>query len=363
MSSPQGENINLQDIPENPDDNYSKLLHTFLKFVNTDVSDLKRSVSLLLDENENLKAKLLKTEKRLSLSEGMICQLNAKVASQEKALTDLRCRMMRENIVIRGIAEDRDETWEVTKQKVVDFMKNDLLMPDADEDMIDRAHRTGEKNNKGPRPVVIKFKSSADKDNIFQYVKHLKNKPGLSVQEQLPPEVQETRKRLWSTYKEAKKNKANNVKWSVDKLIINGKVHTANDDAQVIDPKEDNESVPIVHTEHINKNGNIFIGHAANISKESEIPSVLAALLRDRLYAGASHTMYAYRVGRTNNIKESFRDDREHGSGAALLKFLRDGNHSNTIVIVSRWLGEHLGPYRFEVFKECAQDAVDKLMN
>ena len=142
---------------------------------------------------------------------------------------------------------------------------------------------------------------------------------------------------------------------------MNGRVLTASDDDQVIDPNDVNASAPVVHTEHHSINGNVFVGHAAQITKESEIKSVLATLLSDRLYAGASHTMYAYRVGRTNNIKESFKDDREHGSGAALMKFLREGNHSNTIVIVSRWLGEHLGPRRFDVFRNCAQEAVDKL--
>ena len=354
--------IKLTDIPDVPDANYNKLLHTFMNFIQNDVIELKKSVRFLTDQNTDLENKLRKTEKRLSLSEGMITQLKVKVKSQEEMITDLKCRSMRDNLIFRGLVEENDETWDVTKKKAIYFMKNILKMPDFDEKLIDRAHRIGNKDANGPRPMVVKFLSSSLKDSVFKYVKNLKDRPTLSIQEQFPPEVQERRKRLWPMYKDAKKIPTNNVKWSTDKLIINGRVHTAKDDEQDIDPSEDDDlATPVVHTEHRNTKGNVFVGHAAQITKESEIPQVLASLMRDRIYAGASHTMYAYRIGRTATMKEACKDDREHGGGSTLLKLLKDANCTNTIVIVSRWLGEHLGPDRFNIFKECGEQALELL--
>ena len=71
--------------------------------------------------------------------------------------------------------------------------------------------------------------------------------------------------------------------------------------------------------------------------------------------------MYAYRVGRACNIRDSTRDDGEHGSGRAILDILKEKNLRNVIVIVTRYLGEHLGPARFDEFKQCAKDAVEML--
>ena len=233
------ENVNLTEIPDNPDHKYSKLLHTFLNYIQKDVKELKETVKTLVQDYMNLENKLKQTEQHLSLSEGIVAQLKTKVVSQEEMQTDARCRMMRENLIFKGIDEDNNESWDATKQKVVTFMKDVLKMPNVDEREIDRAHRSGDKNTVGPRPIVAKFVTSSVKESVFKYVKNLRGKPNLSVQEQFPPEVQERRKRLWPLYKESEKDPANNVKWLIDKLIVNGKVHTARDDDQDVDPTED----------------------------------------------------------------------------------------------------------------------------
>lgn len=357
-TQPQVESIRLTEIPDNPDVSYNKLIHTFLNYIQNDVTEIKKTVQQLVTDNIELENKLTHTEKRLSLAEGQVTQLQTKVAAQDAMITDLKCRSMRDNLVIKGINEGPQETWEDTKQKVTNFMKNALKMPNVHEDMIDRAHRSGTNNAQGPRQIIAKFRTSTARNSVFQYVKNLKDHKNLSVQEQFPPEVQEQRKRLWPKFKEAKSDPRNKVKWATDKLIINGKAFSAKDDDQQIDPTTDVDSkIKVYHTEHTTVDGNVFVGHSAKVSKESEIPQVLAALLKDRVYAGANHTMYAYRTGRTNNMKESCKDDGEHGGGSALLKQMKDQNTTNTIIIVSRWLGNHLGPRRFDIIKGCAEEA------
>ena len=69
--------------------------------------------------------------------------------------------------------------------------------------------------------------------------------------------------------------------------------------------------------------------------------------------------IYAYRYGNT----EGRCDDDEHGASAKLLKLLKDQDISDAIVIVTRWFGGvHIGPKRFTLIENCANDAL-KLLN
>jgi putative IMPACT (imprinted ancient) family translation regulator len=163
-------------------------------------------------------------------------------------------------------------------------------------------------------------------------------------------------------YKDAKDSGAN-PKWAVDKLIINGRRISATDDNPQIDPSEDcNSKIEIKHTEHKIVDGSTFIGHVATVKNSTDIPGVLATLLKDRSIAQATHNAYAYRIGRigSNNLKEVVRDDGEHGAGTTILKALQLNNVSNTIVVVSRFYGgKHMGPKRFDCFRDCANEALN----
>ena len=351
-----GGNKNQRQAEESPSD---KLLETFIEYVRKDFDEMKKSITFMTDENKDLRKKVTDLEKRQRLSEGLINRLQQQINQQEDTITDLKCRSMRDNLLFNGIQEDENETWEKTKEKVYNFMTNELKMTTPAN--IDRAHRLG-KPGTNPRPIVAKMMSSSDKDAIFKYVKNLKGKKHLSVSEQFPAEVQERRKQLWPLYKQAKENKTNNVKWNVDKLIINGKTHTAKGDNLSIDPETDLEDVNIAHTTIRKVEGSTFIGHAALIDNVDDVNKVIANLLQDKALTTANHTFYAYRVGRAANIKEGHRDDREHGAGSTLKRWLQDSGKTNIIVIGSRWFGgTHMGPRRFDVFKELAEDACKAL--
>lgn len=216
------------------------------------------------------------------------------------------------------------------------------------------------------------FVESEDKDTVFRYVKNLKGKKNFAIQEQYPPEVVERRKRLWPRYKEAKAHNAIetntkiNVKWQVDKLILDGRVHTAKDDTTEINPEVhcEDADIDLAHTEHVIAGGSTFIGHAASISHRNDIPAVLAKLLQDKVLAHATHNAYAYCVGNAGSpgAQEGVRDDGEHGAGAAIMKVINDRKMSDIIVIVSRFYGgTHMGPKRFQVFKDCTKKAIKLL--
>ena len=60
---------------------------------------------------------------------------------------------MRENIVVNGITEKENETWQDAKSKLQQFFKNELRIDNETNVEIYRAHRIGQKN-RGVRPIV-----------------------------------------------------------------------------------------------------------------------------------------------------------------------------------------------------------------
>jgi putative IMPACT (imprinted ancient) family translation regulator len=142
-----------------------------------------------------------------------------------------------------------------------------------------------------------------------------------------------------------------------------GQMISADDECSEINPVTDiKEDLEISHSEHKSEDGSTVMGHAVTISSQQDIKPVLAKLYRDRQIAAADHNMYAYRTGRTKNLKEGYFDDKEHGAGSALLKMLQTEKQTNVLVVVTRWFGgKHIGPKRFDLFKQCAKEALSGL--
>jgi hypothetical protein len=345
------------------------LLSTFVNLAQKDIKrideknkELELSLNDISNENTNLRKEVDDLKIRQQLSEGLIAQLKSKLAQQDEQIIELTARSMRDNIVVQGIPEDRNETWADTKEKLKDFVKNDLKI-DPTNVSIDRAHRSGVKG-RGPRQIIAKIVNQDSKDLIFRHCRNLQGKPHLKVQEQLPAVVNERRKRLWPKYKNAKANLANKVSWSLDKLVINGITHSALDDNQVIDFKTDLDCKVVVHhTDHTIEDGSTFMGHSARIDKKTDVPGMMAKILQDRSIAGATHNMYAYRVTTADGkLCEGQKDDGEHGAGFRLLKLLRDQEQNNVMIVVTRWYGnKHMGAKRFQCIENSAKSALEAL--
>jgi hypothetical protein len=337
------------------------------KTVQDEIQSLTASLDSAVDNNEALKRRITALEKRLQLTEGLLQQAQVKLNMQNEKILDLQSRSMRENLVIRGISEDTNESWQDTEQKVINFMKKEMKIDDAESLMIDRAHRMGTKVANKPRNIVVKFISSKSKDKIFKNVKNLAGKKQYSVQEQLPQEIQERRNRLWPKYKEAKEkaktDKTTKVKWALDKLQVNGKTFSAKDDVQCINPSFHNsENVHVKHSRQVSDQGSTFQGHAARLFRGNSVAGVLASLYANRSIANAEHNIYAYRLKEGNNVKESCSDDGEHGAGKRLLSLLQEAQATDTIVVCTRWFGgHHIGPKRFDHIKQCASEALHEL--
>ena len=258
---------------------FDKLLTAFIEVANRSVAnleqqnaDLTSTVSTLLTENNELRNELKQINKRLQLNEGMVAQMRSKMIQQDEKILDLMARSMRDNIVIQGIQEKPNETWDDTKKSLHQFFVHEMKIPNPDDIIIERAHRSGPKQNglnAKPRPIIAKLDNQTSKDIIFKNVKSLAGKKQYSIQDQLPAEVNERRKRLWQKYKNAKSDANNTVKWNLDKLVINGVTHSAHDDEKEIDPSIVTETeLDIKHTQHEIVDGSTFMGHSAKITNK-----------------------------------------------------------------------------------------------
>lgn len=80
----------------------------------------------------------------------------------QSRVDDLEDRSRRNNIILRGIADDR-KTWEETEVRVREVLR-DVLDP-LPETAIERAHRLGQYHPGKRRPITVRFSNFKTKTN------------------------------------------------------------------------------------------------------------------------------------------------------------------------------------------------------
>ncbi len=108
--------------------------------------------------------------------------------------------------------------------------------------------------------------------------------------------------------------------------------------------------------------GNVFQSSATPVRDRQDIWKAVQKHKSKRGMNTARHHMYAYRIREGGRTIEHFDDDGEPYGGKAILERMREKGIINAVCIVSRWMGEHLGPRRFDVFASCAMEAWNKDM-
>ena len=223
----------------------------------------------------------------------------------------------------------------------------------------DRVHRVGKASGSpGPaaekhRIIVAKFKTAEGRSIVLQHIKKLDRGKKFGVNEQLPRELAERKRRLLPQYKEAKDQKKQ-AKWNVDKLVVDGKTRQVQRDT-VKDINIDNMDKAVKmqaafrHSPLENIHGNSFQAHKLKIDTQDDVVPALHALYSDTKTARATHNPYAYRLRTSSGFIEHYDDDGEWGTGNKLLNLLRENNCHNVLMCVSQWYGgSHLGRSRFD---------------
>ena len=341
-----------------------------LKAQAADISDIKESITYTSTEVETLKTENENLKHSLSYYENRTERLERVVEEMQEKLVDVTTRSMRDNLIFHHIPEDKDETNEHTRQKIVKFMKESLKIREADTISMDRVHRMGKKLPSKDRPIVVKFNPYRGKEVVLQNVKNLKG-TNYRVQEQFPPEVEEKRRDLLAIARQKKETAEKqgqgiNYRLRGDKLWLNGELYKAPTQEKFIFTKDDIEGakkIAVAHSEVITVNDSTFQGHAARINTSSEVkPTILKSYADNKLAASATHTIYAYRIREKGKMRENYADDGEIGAGRHLLNLLQSKGMDNIMVVVSRWYGgKKIGPDRFDAIKQVAQKAINGL--
>ena len=169
------------------------IINQRLDNLSKEVSDLTHSLQFFQNETDE---KLNSLSERVNTVEEKIKQKPKWAIDIEEKLVDLEDRSRRNNLRFEGLAEDKKEPWQVTTDKLYNFIERELHI-DCKDVVIERAHRAGTTNtDRKPRAIVAKFLSYQDKIQILRNCKKLKGTP-YCVYEDFSKETVELRKKLW----------------------------------------------------------------------------------------------------------------------------------------------------------------------
>ena len=213
--------------------------------------------------------------------------------------------------------------------------------------------------------------------NIFKYIKNLKGQTNsldeaFFVDPQLPEEMSAQRRRTNAAIAEIKKiNKTlpdqQKAKFEVKnrQLYVNGELQKekvcppSTTEMLNLKPKEIDRILQIELAEssiHEEK-GSIFYGYAAQISTVNDIADRYRKV--KYWHPDSDHIVMAAKIGQ--NFVSC--DDGEYNAGLKLQKMLQQRQEvNNSVVFVAREYGNtRLGPRRFHIINNLANEALDKL--
>lgn len=323
----------------------------------------------------------------LNLVKSILVKLNNQLLYVESKTVDNTARSMRDNIVINGVSEVENENCE---KEVIGFIKNNLKVNLKVADVI-RAHRLGDereptvdkdgKEIPNPRPMVAKVDGKM-KETIMKNVNKLKDKKGpdnkpLFISTQQPEGVTEKRKRLNFRVKQLKKaasslpksQKRPIIKVKHEKVFHNG--FSVRDKVTVPtipdvlfskpDERQKVKKLKLKKSKPVDENGSTFIGYSLKVTSPSDVQQAYQKV--KLLHPDSADVMCAYHItDEYNRPYLEYHDDREHGGGSRILSSLQYMKAQDTACFVVRYFfGRHLGPRRFFLIKQVAEDAIGQL--
>lgn len=382
-------NANLQDIAKSLESLHKKLddLTLHQNDTDTDLGNIKTRIGTIEEDSAQCTSDvaILKLEggdckTELKWLKNLVIKQSEQIKTLQSECADLRCRSMRNNVLLHNIAEvtNGKEDCETTVRKILD--QSDL--DDAITLEVDRAHRLGKvkPKSKYPRPIVARFVSQSDAQRLIDYGKRLpKGKDQLKITPQYPSDIYEQRRKMGERIGEVKKESGISkpkIQMTNDKLSINGVTQretfptptprmilslSAHEKQTIV------KNPPILHQgKPVKESGNIFIASAAKVKDRSQAMLAYRKFMLDPDRACAAHNMAAYRLlpdpGNPSRVFESYQDDGEIGAGRHLRYLLQRRNASNVVVFISRhYSGEHLGARRWELIENAMDSALAEM--
>ena len=149
------------------------------------ITNMNEEVVKLTNITQNLENKLAGIRKKMVKHENKLNQLEAQKVQQRCEMVqktnlivfqlDRQEQHIRENILIKGVEEDKEDDGEKVLFKIADELEIDL-----EDNEIQRVHRLGQKrrNNENPRPIIARFVSYKKRNEFLTNKRELKNIEG-----------------------------------------------------------------------------------------------------------------------------------------------------------------------------------------
>lgn len=201
-------------------------LETGLGAVLTDLKTVKDNQEITRNEIKALTAQIAALGSNVSSSATASPSSNntlQTIATQLKTITsrcdDAENRMRRSNLLFFGIEDDEKEDWAGSEEKIISFCSEKLQIPTTSA-KLERVHRLGKFTAEKNRPIIAKFTSFKDKDNILSRANKLKG-TDYAIGEDFSFSTRLARRKLVSFARNLDKP----FKLTVDKLHIDKKTY------------------------------------------------------------------------------------------------------------------------------------------
>lgn len=319
------------------------------------------------DKQKLLTREVIELREELEITKGIVFKQSKQLKALKLKQTDLISRSMSENLTITGVKGDTPKA--ETACLLANFLEENLQIELEEEDEILVAHRLGAPPVKGHhRPIVFRCPPSLRK-KIFSNVQKLAGKE-VSINQQLPDMMAEQKREYRQIMREIKKKEEGKDEQDKstflirnNKLYINGqlkrkKLTPPSTDELFVNNTDRKKLANIKMVSSVQKSARdcSFQAFACVTEKMSDVHLAYKKLFRD--YPGADHIAAAFNA----EGEEGYQDDSEFGSGYRILRSIQDIKLLNVSVFVIRYYGgENLGPQRFAIMKELAEEALYKL--
>lgn len=325
-------------------------------------------VDSLMKENANLK-------EELEVVKGLLYKQSKQISAIQGRQTNQMARSMSDNIIVSGLIGDYQEAVNTDALSLIStFLEESLELTFNREDIM-VVHWMGQYVKDRDRSIILKVCPNLRKkilDNTSKLAKKLneKGKP-YSVNVQLPEMLAEQKREIQQIIKEKKDAEAsldNALKSKIlvknNKVFINGqlqrKLLKPPTVAQIFEISEEEKTkmkaIKIKYTQPKSLRSSEFMGAACVVNSMNEVHLAYRKLFLK--FPGADHIM----AGFSCEGKQGYQDDSEFSSGFRILNVIKDSRFTNVAVfIIQEYGGLHLGPNRFNMIKEMAEEALQQI--
>jgi hypothetical protein len=184
-----------------------------LEQMEKDYKELKEFVYTSDDITEK---KINQTNEKINKIKTILEDDKSEMKKVNDKLREIEDRSRRNNLRFDGVKENQNETWEDSERKISKLLREQLEI--KEQIQIERAHRTGPKQTKKDRTIIIKLLNYKDKEKILRNANKLKGS-GIFINEDFCKETNGIRSELRKQMKE-ERQKGKYAFISYDKLIV-----------------------------------------------------------------------------------------------------------------------------------------------